>query len=61
MSLHKYSAEMKLQCLADLSKALLENDDENAALSIDAIQRMLDGVCFCSAHSESECCCGAWY
>lgn len=43
-----------------LSTALDTQDRELIEICIENIQDRANGVCFCHAHSASECCCGAW-
>jgi hypothetical protein len=42
------------------SKALLHRDSNALEDVISQARDRVQGVCFCSAHSANECCCGAW-
>lgn len=46
--------------ITQLAWALAHNDKDRAQECLDEIQERINGVCFCAAHSDSECVCGAW-
>jgi len=44
----------------NLMNDINKENDKDIADSLDVLLGMTKGVCFCNAHSWSECCCGAW-
>jgi len=57
---NRYSSDFRYQAVMNLMNDINKENDKDIADSLDVLLGMTKGVCFCNAHSWSECCCGAW-